>query len=122
MNQYGGDTEPFSTAYSANDTVNRTDQRSEIDGGEHNRVFRPGNSPSGTVAAAIGSRGPFPLCTLIVCFTVWLIATQAMIFDEIKFETRAHLLDEAARSLRPQIVVPDGRPSNLPTDEQVKRL
>jgi hypothetical protein len=122
MNQYLDDAEPFNTASLANETVNRTDQGSEIDRGDHNRIFRVGNSPGGTVAAALGNRGPFPFRTLIVCFTIWLIATQAMIFDEIKFETRAHLLDEAAQSLRPQIVVPNGRPSNLPADEEVKRL
>jgi hypothetical protein len=123
MNQYRDDSEPFSLAYSANDTINRTDQGSEIDGGEHNRVFRLGNSASGIVAAAVGSRGLFPLRTLIVCFTIWLIATQAMIFDQIKFDERARLLEQATRSLGgPQVVVPNVRPSNLPTGEEVQRL
>jgi|SRR6516165_10009858 hypothetical protein len=122
-NQYRGDNDPFSVPYFANDTVDRTDQGLELDRAEHNRVFRVGNSPSGAVAAAITSRGPFPLRTLIVCFTIWLIATQAMIFDEVKFETRAHLLEQEARSLGGlQLVVPNERPPNPPTGAKVQRL
>jgi hypothetical protein len=122
-NQYRGDSEPFSVAYSANDTVDRTDQGAELDRAGHNRVFRVGNSPSGAVATAIASRGPFPLRTLIVCFTIWLIATQAMIFDQVKFDERAHLLEQATRSLGgPQVVVPSEQPSNVPTGAKAQRL
>jgi hypothetical protein len=122
-NQYGGDHEPFRVPYSANDAVDRTDQGTELDRAWHNRVFRVGNSPNGTVAAATASRGPFPVRTLIVCFTIWLIATQAMIFDQVKFDARAHLLEQATRSFGgPQIVVPDERPSNHPTGATVQRL
>ena len=96
--------------YSANDMVERTHQGPELDRVGHNRVFRIGNSRSGIVAAAIASREPFPLRTLIVCFTIWLIATQAMIFDELKFHARAHLLEQSARSFgAPQVVVPNER-------------
>jgi hypothetical protein len=117
MNQYRGDSEPFSVP-SANDTVNRTDQGPELDRAEHNRVFRVGND-----AAAIASRRPFPLRTLIVCFTIWLIATQAMIFDQIKFETRVHLLDQAAQSLGQfHMAVPNEQPSNPPTGATGQRL
>ena len=112
MNQYRGDSEPFSVP-SANDTVNQTDQRPALD-----RVFRVGND-----AAAIASRRPFPLRTLIVCFTIWLIATQAMIFDEVKFETRVHLLDQAAQSLGGlHMVVPNEQPSNPPTGPRLQTL
>ena len=112
MNQYRGDSEPFSVP-SANDTVSRTDQGPAL-----NRVFRVGND-----ATAIASRRPFPLRTLIVCFTIWLIATQAMIFDQIKFETRVHLLDQAAQSLGQfHLVVPNEQPSNSPTGATGQRL
>ena len=119
-NQYRGDSEPFSVP-SANDTLDLTDQGPELNRAGHNRFV--GNSPSGTDAATIASRVPFPLRTLIVCFTIWLIATQAMIFDQIKFDQRAHLIEQEARSLGvPQVVVPNERPSNLPTGAQVQRL
>jgi hypothetical protein len=123
MNPYRGDSEPLSVAYSAKDTVDRTDQGPELDGAGHNRVFRFGNSPDAAVATAIARRGPFPLRTLIVCFTIWLIATQAMIFDQIKFDERAHLLERQARALGvPQVVIPNERQSNLPTGAKVQRL
>jgi hypothetical protein len=122
-NQYRGESEPFSVAYSANDTVDRTDQGPELDRAGHNRLFRVGNSPSGAIAAAVASRRPFPLRTLIVCFTIWLIATQAMIFDEVKFETRVHLLDQAAQSLGGfHMVVPNEQPSNPPTGPRLQTL
>lgn len=119
-NQYRGDSEPFSMLYPASDTVDRTDHASELDRAGDNRV---GNSPRGAVAAAVASRGPFPLRTLIVCFTIWLIATQAMFFDQLKFKERAQLLEETARSFgAPQVVVPNQRPSNLPSGAKVQRL
>ena len=111
-NQYRHDSEPFSVL-SANDTADRIDQGSELDRAEHNRP----------VAAAIASRGPFPLRTLIVCFTIWLIATQAMIFDQVKFDQRAHLIEQQSRLLGgPQVIVPNERPSNLSTGAKVQRL
>jgi len=123
MNQYQGDRELSSVPYSANDAVDLTDHGTELDRGRHNRVFRISNSPGGAVAAATATRGPFPLRTLIVCFTIWLIATQAMIFDQVKFDARAHLLEQATRSFgAPQVVVPDERPSNQPTGATVQRL
>jgi len=122
-NQYRGDSEPLSVAYSANDTVDRTEEGLELDRAERNRIFRVGNSPGGAVAAAVATRQPFPLRTLIVCFTIWLIATQAMIFDQLKFAERVHLLEQEARSLgAPQVVVPNERPSNLSTGANVQRL
>ena len=109
--EYPGDSEPFSMPYSAIETVDRTYQEPEI--------ARARRIP---VAEAIASRGPFPLRTLIVCFTIWLIVTQAMIFDQVRFETRAHLLEQAVRPLGgPQVVIPNGRSSNLPNGA-VQRL
>jgi hypothetical protein len=102
---------------SANDTIDRTDQGLELDRAGGNRVFKVGNSPSGA------NRGPFPVRTLIVCFTIWLIATQAMIFDQFKFEERVHLLEQQARSLgAPQVVVPNEQPSNLSTPANAQIL
>jgi len=116
-NQYRKDSEPFSVLYSANDTIDRIDQGAELDRARGNRLFRVGNSPSGA------SRGSFPVRTLIVCFTIWLIATQAMIFDQVKFDERAHLLERQARSLGvPQVVIPNDRQSNLSTRAKVQRL
>jgi hypothetical protein len=122
-NQYGGNREPFSVLYSANHTIDRPDQGLERDHAGDNRVFRLGNSPSGAVIAAIANHRPFPFRTLIVCFTMWLIATQAMIFDQIKFDERAHSLEQNARSLgAPQLVIPNEQPSNVSTDVEVQRL
>ena len=122
-NQDRGDAAPFSVPYSANDTIDRTGQGLELDRAGGNRVFRIGNVPSGAIAPAIASRGPFPLRTLIVCFTIWLIATQAMIFDQVKFAERVHLREKATRPLGgPQVVVPNEPASNLPTSAKVQRL
>ena len=123
MNQYRGGSEPFSMLYSANDAVDQTEQRAEIDRAGNNRFFRMGDSPSGPGAGIVANRTPFPLRTLMVCFTIWLIATQAMIFDQIKFDERVHLLEQAARPLGgPQLVVPNERPSNLPSGAKLQRL
>jgi hypothetical protein len=119
-NEYRGDSEPSSVLSSANDTVDRTDQGPELDRPGHNRA---GISPGGAVAAALASRGPFPLRTLMVCFTIWLIATQAMFFDQLKFKERAQLLEETARSFgAPPVAIPNQRPSNLPSGATVQRL
>ena len=119
-NQYRGDSEPFSVLYPASKAVGRTDQGPELDRAGDDYA---GNSPTGSVAAAVASREPFPLRTLMVCFTIWLIATQAMFFDQLKFKERAQLLEEAARSFgAPQVVVPNQQPSNLPSGAKVQRL
>jgi len=122
MNQYRGDSELFSVPYSANDTVDRTDQGPEFDRARHTQVLTVSNSPTDAVAGIVNC-GPFPLRTLIVCFTIWLIATQAMIFDQVKFDERAHLLERQARSLGvPQVLIPNERQSNVPTGAKVQRL
>jgi hypothetical protein len=69
------------------------------------------------------SAGPIPLRTLIVCFTIWLIATEVLVSDQIKFNAKAELLDQAARTLRrSQLAVPGERPSNLPGDAGMEKL
>jgi hypothetical protein len=65
----------------------------------------------------------FPLHTIMVCFTIWLIATEILVFDEIKFNARTELLHQAARALRgPQLIVPSERPSNVPSDAKMEKL
>jgi hypothetical protein len=66
---------------------------------------------------------PFPLRTLMVCFTIWLIATQVLVFDQLKFDAKTELLNQAARALRgSQLAVPSERPSNLPGDAGMEKL
>jgi hypothetical protein len=66
---------------------------------------------------------PFPLRTLMVCFTTWLIATEILVFDQVRFNANAALLEQAARALRgPEVVVPGGRPSDFPSDAKMHKL
>jgi hypothetical protein len=37
--------------------------------------------------------------SLIICFTLWLIATECLVVDLIKYNARLELLEQAARSL-----------------------
>jgi hypothetical protein len=72
---------------------------------------------------AMSPRWSFPLRTLMVCFTVWLIATEVLIFDQIKFDAKAELLEQAARALRgPQVMAPTERPSHLPSGAKMETL
>ena len=122
-NEYRGKSEPFNVPYAGNDTVDRADQRLELDRTVQNPVFRVRSSPKPTVTAAIANHRTLPLRTLIVCFTIWLIATQAMIFDEVKFETRVRLLEQDARSLGGfHMVLPNEGPPNPSTDANVQTL
>jgi hypothetical protein len=58
---------------------------------------------------------PFPLRTLMVCFTMWLIATEVLVFNQMNFNAKAELLKQAARALHgPEVVVPNDRPSDRP--------
>jgi hypothetical protein len=87
-----------------------------------NRTFGNGDLPSAP-AAAISRRKSFPLRTLMVCFTAWLITTEVLIFDEVKFNANAALLEQAARALRrPEIVVPSERSPNFPIGSKMQRL
>jgi hypothetical protein len=66
---------------------------------------------------------PFPLRTLMACFTIWLIATEILVFDQLKFDAKAELLNQAARALRgSQLMVPSERQSNLPGAATMERL
>jgi hypothetical protein len=65
----------------------------------------------------------FPLRTLVVCFTVWLIATEVLVFDQIKFDTRTQLLEQAARAFHgPEVIVPSERPSHVQSGAQMQTL
>jgi hypothetical protein len=87
-----------------------------------NRIFGSGDSPNAPVAA-ISRRRSFPLRTLMVCFTAWLIATEVLIFDEIKFNANAALLEQAARALRgPEVVVPSERSPNFQSGANMEKL
>ena len=87
-----------------------------------NRTFGNGDLPSAP-GAAISRRNSFPLRTLMVCFTAWLIATEILIFDEVKFTANAALLEQAARALRgPEVVVPSERSPNFPSGAKMQNL
>jgi hypothetical protein len=114
---YRGDFEASMLPYSPSDATAPAD----TDRAVSNPILVRGDSASGTVGASV--RRPFPLRTLMVCFTIWLIATQAMIFDQVKFVERAQLLEQTARSLgAPQVVVPSERPSHSSSGAEIQRL
>ena len=94
----------------------------EVDRLMSSRVLATGDSPSDP-GAGLPARRAFPLRTLMVCFTIWLIATEVLIFDQIKFDAKAELLEQAARTLHgPQVMIPPERPSNLPSGAKLQRL
>ena len=65
----------------------------------------------------------FPLRTFVVCFTIWLIATEVLVFDEIKFNARIELLEQAGRTFRaPEVIVPSERSSDLPGGAKMQTL
>ena len=69
----------------------------------------------------IDSPRAFPLRTLMVCFTIWLIATEVLMFDQAKFNARTELLQQAARALRgPEVVTPTERPGYHPSDATIQ--
>jgi len=66
---------------------------------------------------------PFPLRTLMVCFTIWLIATEILVFDQVRFNVNAELLQQAARALRgPEVVAPTERSAHSPNDVRMQQL
>ena len=72
---------------------------------------------------AVSNHLSFPLRTLVVCFTVWLIATEVLIFEQIKFNVRTELIEQATRAIRgPQLLVPTERSSNLPGAAKMEKL
>ncbi|PYL42175.1 MAG: hypothetical protein DMF42_07885 [Verrucomicrobia bacterium] len=71
----------------------------------------------------IESLKPFPLRTLMVCFTIWLIATEILVFDQARFNANAELLQQAARALRgPEVLVPSERPAHPQSDVRMQQL
>jgi hypothetical protein len=59
----------------------------------------------------------------MICFTVWLIATEILIFDQIKFNAKTELLEQATRALRgSQLLVPTERPSHLSGAAKMEKL
>jgi hypothetical protein len=65
----------------------------------------------------------FPLRTLVVCFTVWVIATEVLVFDQIKFDARTHLLEQAARGFHgPEVIVPNQQRSHVPSGTTMQTL
>ena len=72
---------------------------------------------------AASNRRSLPLRTLMICVTIWLIATEVLIFDQIKFNVRAELLEQATQAIRrPQVLVPTERPSNLRDEAKMQKL
>ena len=117
MSAYQGDFEASMLPDSATDAKAPAD----TDRGMSNPILVRADSASGTVGAS--GRRRFPLRTLMVCFTIWLIATQAMIFDQVKFDERAQLLEQTARSFgAPQTAVPSERPSHSSSGVEIRRL
>ena len=59
----------------------------------------------------------------MVCFTIWAVATEVLVFDQIKFNDRLELLEQATRAIHgPQLLVPTERPSNLPGTTKMEKL
>lgn len=74
-------------------------------------------------AVAVSSHRSFPLRTLMVCFTIWVIATEVLVFDQIKFNVRTELLEQATRAIHgSQLLVPTERQSNLPGNAKMEKL
>jgi hypothetical protein len=73
--------------------------------------------------ASISRHRSFPLGTLMVCFTTWLIVTEVLVFDEIKFSANAELVEQATRALRgPQLIVPSERAPQLSDRAKMEKL
>jgi hypothetical protein len=78
---------------------------------------------SDDTGAAVSNRRLFPFRTLLVCFTIWLIATEVLIFDQIKFNVRIEALEQATRAMRgSQLLVPTERPSHIPGAAKMEKL
>ena len=74
-------------------------------------------------AVAVSQRRSFPLRTLMICFTSWLVATEILIFDQIKFNVRAELVEQATRAIHgSQVLVPTERPSSPPGGTKMEKL
>jgi hypothetical protein len=59
----------------------------------------------------------------MVCFTIWLIATEVLIFDQIEFNVRIKVIEQAARAIRgSHLLVPKEPPANLLDDAKMQKL
>jgi len=122
-NEYRSDLDPFSLPDSATGAQDVNERSLELARATNDRIVSAGNAPSSPIAAPVATRRPFPLRTLMVCFTIWLIATQAMIFHQIKFDERTQLLERTARSLgAPQVLVPSEGPLQPSSGAKMQRL
>ena len=122
-NEYRSDPGLFSLPDSATGAQDVNAQSLQVSRVTNHQVVRAGNASSSPIEASVATRRPFPLRTLMICFTIWLIATQAMIFDQIKFEQRAQLLEQTARSLgAPQMAAPSEGPLHSSNGAEMKRL
>ena len=66
---------------------------------------------------------PFPFRTIVVCFTIWLTVTEILVFDQLKFDAKAELLNQAAQALHgSQLTVPSEPQSNLPAGTGMEKL
>jgi hypothetical protein len=73
--------------------------------------------------ASIRGRPAFPLRTLMVCFTTWLIASEILICGQARFNAKVELLNEAAQALRrPQVVVPNEHLLNPSSSAKMEEL
>ena len=74
-------------------------------------------------ALAVSNRRSLPLRTLMVCFTIWLVATEILVFDQIKFNVRTEILEQAAPAIHgSQLLVPTERPPSLPGGTKMEKL
>jgi hypothetical protein len=69
------------------------------------------------------NRRSFPLRTLMVCCTIWVVATEVLIFDHIKFNARIELLEQATQGIRgSHLLVPTERPAHVPGGAKMEKL
>jgi hypothetical protein len=81
------------------------------------------STTSEDTAVAVSNRRSFPLRTLMVCFTIWAVATEVLIFDQIKFNDRIELLEQATQGIRgSHLLVPTERPADVPGDAKMEKL
>jgi hypothetical protein len=80
-------------------------------------------TPFDAPVAAAFDRRPFPLRTLLVCFTAWLIATEALVFDQIRFNAKIDLVEQAAKALHEShIINPGERTPEAPNRAKLEKL
>ncbi len=59
----------------------------------------------------------------MVCYTIWVVATEVLIFDHIKFNARIELLEQATQGIRgSHLLVPTERPADVPGDAKMEKL